>query len=471
MRIEHRIFRRADGCIDESSCPALSCDGACSDGEDCSYSVLTCDSCPKVVCQPQETSNSSKSTPVGAIAGGVVGGVVVIAVLGLIYWLIRRHRKNNPINLDEDEKDDDSEYCISNIDSHNGDGMASSSNEATMYSEKPASKTTPKPRSKRISSYDSFTKPTYPGAAKRNQAAQARRERQRQIVKQANAQLNPSYNNEANPSYRNSMATSVSTGNASNILPIAYIPGVTVRPTKNNTRSIYSSESESIFSDLNTIENASIIGDVIRANNTAQAATLAPTGDSTMTAIKAQPRLVNVDKIEEEDESDDDVYTSHDISSSSQFTAPTPTFITPTHGSNYSNATIDEESDSDVDSDIGEITRAASLRRPKAPVARPDSSSSMSPHTPALVPIQHHPRPTLVHTSSSASDVALSERELVLESAQASRRQTHASEIALDFINFDTPARDSHADYGLDDIDEPPHRGQERTGSPFDDPV
>ncbi|KAF4460297.1 hypothetical protein FALBO_12925 [Fusarium albosuccineum] len=39
-------------------------------------------------------SSSSTSTPVGAIAGGVVGGIVAIAlVLGLIWWLLRRKKK------------------------------------------------------------------------------------------------------------------------------------------------------------------------------------------------------------------------------------------------------------------------------------------------------------------------------------------------------------------------------------------
>ncbi|KAF5005574.1 hypothetical protein FDECE_7981 [Fusarium decemcellulare] len=39
-------------------------------------------------------SSSSTSTPVGAIAGGVVGGIGAIAlVLGLIWWLLRRKKK------------------------------------------------------------------------------------------------------------------------------------------------------------------------------------------------------------------------------------------------------------------------------------------------------------------------------------------------------------------------------------------
>ncbi|CAN3375369.1 hypothetical protein DIURU_002432 [Diutina rugosa] len=469
MIVDYRLFsKRADGCIDESLCQKLSCEGACPDGQTCTMTTLTCDSCPQIQCSTDElTSLGSHKTPVGGIVGGVVGGVVFLAVIGVVGWLIYRYRKKHPVQFDDDEKDDDSDYCISNIDSHNGDGIASS-NEIVVNSEKSSSRMT---RSKRISSYESFTKPTYPGA-KRSQAAQARRERQKQIVRQANAQLNPAYNDVAPSTYRNSMATTDSTSNASNILPIAYIPGVTVRPTKNNTRSIYSSESESIFSDLNTIENASIIGDVVRANNTANPAMLTQTGDATMTAIKAQPRLVNVEKIEEEEESEEEDYIPQDLADESAVVA---------HSS-----TVEEDSDSDIDSDIGEITRAASFRRPKPPMARPDSMTISSSHTdethislasPSIIAPGHAPLTfvssvplsTISHHSNT-SEVALSERELVLESGAVRNRTSQQPEIALDFINFDTPRGEISSlenDYVLDT---PLFRRDEDTRSPFDDP-
>ena len=219
---------------------------------------------------------------------------------------------------------------------------------------------------KRLSSYESFTRPKASGNNKaKQQQLQARRARQQRIIRQANQQTQQQpqqqlpFNQYLQPSNRNSVATSFS--NASNILPIAYIPGVTVRPTKNNTRSIYSYDTDSLFSDLNTIENASIIGDVVLANqNTATAEMYNPSpelsvrsenqqsqqrnytnGPGTMTAIKAQPRLVNVDKIEEEDEDEEDSEEDYD-----------------------EGRAIPEESeeDSDVDSDIGEITRATSLK-------------------------------------------------------------------------------------------------------------
>lgn len=222
---------------------------------------------------------------------------------------------------------------------------------------------------RRLSSYESFTRPKASGNHKaRQQQLQARRARQQRIIRQANQQTQQQpqqqlpVNQYLQPSNRNSVATSFS--NASNILPIAYIPGVTVRPTKNNTRSIYSYDTDSLFSDLNTIENASIIGDVVLANqNTATAEMYNPSpelsihsesqqsqqrnytnGSGTMTAIKAQPRLVNVDKIEEEEEDEEEEESEEEYDDTQAIPE-------------------ESEEDSDVDSDIGEITRATSLKR------------------------------------------------------------------------------------------------------------
>lgn len=269
---------------------------------------------------------------------------------------------------------------------------------------------------RRLSSYESFTRPKarylngrrpgaggrkigntsyYPSHKTASANARARGNPQRRAQGGANAgnmvQHNRfNVNSNLNSSNRNSVATTISTTNASNILPIAYIPGVTVRPTRNNTRLVYSYESESIFSDLNTIENASIIGDVMRANNhngVDNPAQEPPTG-LTMTAIKAQPRLVNVDRIEEEDEDltddedDDDDLESHKKLSfkNNNLYANSDTLINGssagyTNTNTYNNTNTntisttlaeedeDDSDDSDVDSDIGEINRATSINR------------------------------------------------------------------------------------------------------------
>lgn len=38
-----------------------------------------------------------KSTPVGAIVGGVVGGVALIAILGLAFWFLRRKKQSKEV--------------------------------------------------------------------------------------------------------------------------------------------------------------------------------------------------------------------------------------------------------------------------------------------------------------------------------------------------------------------------------------
>jgi hypothetical protein len=38
--------------------------------------------------------DSGSETPVGAIAGGVVGGVAAIAIIGFLIWFMRRRRRN-----------------------------------------------------------------------------------------------------------------------------------------------------------------------------------------------------------------------------------------------------------------------------------------------------------------------------------------------------------------------------------------
>ncbi|KAI5951063.1 hypothetical protein KGF54_004137 [Candida jiufengensis] len=256
----------------------------------------------------------------------------------------------------------------------------------------------PRKTVRRISSYESFTRPNANKSKTKQQQqliAQQRRARQQKIVKQANLQqqqIQPPPQQQQiylNQSNRNSVATSFS--NASNILPIAYVPGVTVRPTKNNTRSIYSYDSDSIFSDLNTIENASIVGDVIIANQLSTSSSNnngTEKNDSpqslqsdqsnrsgTMTAIKAQPRLVNVDRIQEEDEDedeDDDEEEDDDEDEEdyklNETTEEDETRIN-TEDYNISKDEIlkkdidEEDEDSDVDSDVGHITRAASLKK------------------------------------------------------------------------------------------------------------
>ncbi|KAL6453215.1 OPY2 Protein OPY2 [Candida maltosa Xu316] len=417
---ETELLKRDDnGCVEcptsAGTCPE------CPSGQQCQLKSPTCNSCSSYYCAPAITT---KSTPIGGIVGGVIGGVAFLALIAAVLYYFLYYRKRHPVMLDEDYEDDEdflddeiSGYESSKITSIGGPDSSISSPGSTANSSSNMQNSTSTtgntslsnsgagitaagisaaaaggalvganipngngavvaapgvvnarkglgpPRRKhnsRLSSYESFTKPKSNNRTKQQQL-QARRTRQQRIIREANQQAQtqqiPADHPMFQPSNRNSVATSFS--NASNILPIAYIPGVTVRPTKNNTRSIYSYDTDSLFSDLNTIENASIIGDVILANqNTAtaemynhspdsqvdqqqqQAQQQQQTSGGTMTAIKAQPRLVNVDRIEEEeeDESEDDL-------------------------DDYGDIVPEESEDSDVDSDIGQITRATSVKK------------------------------------------------------------------------------------------------------------
>ncbi|KAF2842095.1 hypothetical protein M501DRAFT_1013459 [Patellaria atrata CBS 101060] len=88
--IEHTlrtIFKRCVQCPDEvPPCPP------CKKGDVCSQSAQSCTRCVKVECVPQDAAGqgpsiSHKSGPnVGAIAGGVVGGLIFIAILTYCVW-------------------------------------------------------------------------------------------------------------------------------------------------------------------------------------------------------------------------------------------------------------------------------------------------------------------------------------------------------------------------------------------------
>lgn len=394
--IPNSIFEKRDKCVECPSKPNNSCP-KCESGKECILAGQTCDTCAYYKCSPID-GDSTKSTPIGGIIGGSIGGfVLILIVTGILYYKFV-YRKKHPVLLEEDddilmsgiesESDRKSDYTISNLDSYQGDpNMAPVGGVARNGNAQEKTGTRSAAANKRISSYESFTRPKakYNKNTRRAGGRGGARARTR-----VGAYLDTN-------SSRHSVATTMSTTNASNILPIAYIPGVTVRPTKNNTRSIYSYETESVFSDLNTIENASIIGDVMRANqlqdsNAAQAdanANGSTNKDSTMTAIKAQPKLINVDRIEEEDEDDitdeeddtyGDTYDDSLVAYEAQQEATNATNIRDSQTSipqenpvdlssdehHYINVNADDDadSDSDVDSDIGEITRATSVKKP-----------------------------------------------------------------------------------------------------------
>lgn len=353
---------------DPATCPV------CPDDQECYQQARTSTSCAKYICVPK-TNLSKGSVPVGGIVGGVLGGVVVILALLFAYYKFV-YRKKHPRLTDDlamSEMDADGSFLVAGgDDSHLGEksdrpqarraGLSNSVN-----------------KNHRLLAYESFMRPqtrytkrpggSSPGGSGPGSVAGSggRGQVRGGMANYANLEL----------SKRNSIATTISTTNASNILPIAYIPGVTIRPTKNNTRSIYSYETDLIFSDMNAIENASIVADRTGAHQ-----------KSTMTAIRAQPKLINVARIDEDDEDmgDEDLEDEeidledmnlddlrdlnrepHEEANNNTWdikdlSVGTVLYTVNTLSSNM-HEQPDSEADSDVDSDIVEIGRATSTRQ------------------------------------------------------------------------------------------------------------
>lgn len=374
----------SSGCVVCSStmaqCPS------CPPGQECSLLTQTCNSCPKYVCTASGSRLSGSN--VGGIVGGVIGGVAAIVIaLAVYYFLV--YRKKRALTNDMDLSGE-SYFGSHSAVTHTGfedDAESMEKSERPRALRQHLLKSVGKQA--QISSYDSFMRP--PGYNKRGvQRGGAGKARPAQSTYGAGN------NNDAGAaagaaaggdrlvfsdgnSRRLSMETSVSTTNALNILPIAYIPGVTIRATRNNTGSIYLTE-ESVFSDMTGIDNALIVHQ--------QGA--GPQLRSTMTAIKAQPRLVNVGKIDEDDEEEDDEEDDEEDGNEASRTQDTSTGSAWNQSGstawNQSTSTawnhsddmakndvrvsvddsdeiLDADSDSDVDSDIGEIHRATSTRR------------------------------------------------------------------------------------------------------------
>lgn len=377
-----------DGCV---ICPSTApvCP-KCPSGQVCNQMTRTCSTCPEFVCVKADggSGNSINGKPIGAIIGGVVGGVgglAVLTIIGFYFYYKLVYRKKNPrlsgIELGEEldgyggsemkYQDSEASYDRAASGARGGSGSVGGAGSGIGGGSGGAGGQTP--RSHRLSSYESFMRP--PRLNKRSPSSQsglgsgARSNNGSQLFQ------DPSYNG-LELSKRNSIATTVSTSNASNILPIAYIPGVTIRPTKNNTRSIYSYEVESLSSEQ--VADTSLIAQhlIISLGNM-------------MTAVRAQPKLINVARIEEDEEPEDEdefynetesidggssIKSGHDQAHmhsnpfaglpTRETTDKLETLVeTDAESDSYINSGLDSDSDSDVDSDIGEIQRANSKRR------------------------------------------------------------------------------------------------------------
>ncbi|TYJ53881.1 hypothetical protein B9479_005503 [Cryptococcus floricola] len=89
----HDIFPRMDKRDDCVTCNSTSPTCNCASGEKCVLTSRTCNECPSIQCIKSASSSSGSSVNAGVIAGPVVA-VLVIASLGLFWWLRRKKRRD-----------------------------------------------------------------------------------------------------------------------------------------------------------------------------------------------------------------------------------------------------------------------------------------------------------------------------------------------------------------------------------------
>jgi len=99
------IFKRCVQCPDVTpTCPT------CKDGQICSLVPLDCNTCPYMTCIANPSPAPKSQGPnVGAIAGGVVGGVAAVALIVFLVWRfwIKKRREQQEMELVEDWEGDE----------------------------------------------------------------------------------------------------------------------------------------------------------------------------------------------------------------------------------------------------------------------------------------------------------------------------------------------------------------------------
>lgn len=262
-------------CDNNVSCPK------CADDEYCVTTSLTCTQCPRTYCEKKassssdggsspasssliaspSSSSSSSSNKVGPIVGGVVGGVAAVLIIAVLAFMYYRYykRKRSALPPDSEYMEKDMHPVVS------GGGS-----------------------------------PLHPGMLR-------------------SGSTNSAHVRARNKRNRSSAAT-IQTSTASNIIPVAYIPGVTTNLTKKNLRKGPGRGGRKFYQDSDRKSHitlgSSILGDddddddddvdnvdSVRAAATGDKGRDSPGSDgpNLTTAIRARPKLVQIDELAEEE--------------------------------------------------------------------------------------------------------------------------------------------------------------------------
>lgn len=284
---------KSDGCV---SCPTVKCPD-CGDNYYCVMTSLTCTKCPITYCvkkvgviSPSSSSADHKKNK-GAIAGGVVGGVVgALLVAALIVYFFKRSKKRAEKERrlrgetgDENIFDDDDDDLFEFDDRYSKSGTNVFTTNGTTL------------RSSNLEKDDSVG-----------------------ILPLSEKVL-------GGPKRKNDETSSVSTGNASNVIPVGYIPGIKTSGLKGfrtgqkkkipeELKSHYTLGS-SILGDLGDDSD----GETSNSKNLSQdgknwengsesdfAVLVTPARENHQTALRGKVSLVHIKEEEEEQEDEEE---------------------------------------------------------------------------------------------------------------------------------------------------------------------
>ena len=122
------------------SCPS------CPSGQICSIKVQSCEKCASTSCIDGDEesgplaagagSGSKKGRDIGAIAGGVIGGMIFIAVVTWLIWRFyvkpRRQQRDEDVDDDGDDDDDDDDAWTDGVDGGGSGGGGEKTDRSTM---------------------------------------------------------------------------------------------------------------------------------------------------------------------------------------------------------------------------------------------------------------------------------------------------------------------------------------------------